>query len=375
MIYRRGKKGMMWMRFRFAGRFIHESTRTTSKTVAREAERQRRRDLELSWNRIERRSLPPTFERASSAWLAAEKPHLAERTYQIYEVAVRCHLNPALGPRLLCDIGAATIASYQAKRKAADASARTINKELQVLRQILKRHKLWANLQGDVKFEREHCDIGKALSREDEKKLLAACASNTLLNAVVTIALNTALRKNEIRTLHWNQIDFDKRTVTVGKAKTASGSGRVIPLNQPAFEALIKWAGRLVESKADDYVFPACEAAGIERPHPDRERVDSSRPIKSWRSAWRAALKRASLELRFHDLRHTCITKLAESQASEQTLMAIAGHVSRKMIEHYSHIRMAAKRTAVDAIVEGGVNQNVNQLKPAAPIDAAKILN
>ena len=375
MIYRRGKKGMMWMRFRFAGRFIHESTRTTSKTVAREAERQRRRDLELSWNRIERRSLPPTFERASSAWLAAEKPHLAERTYQIYEVAVRCHLNPALGPRLLCDIGAATIASYQAKRKAADASARTINKELQVLRQILKRHKLWANLQGDVKFEREHCDIGKALSREDEKKLLAACASNTLLNAVVTIALNTALRKNEIRTLHWNQIDFEKRTVTVGKAKTASGSGRVIPLNQPAFEALIKWAGRLVESKADDYVFPACEAAGIERPHPDRERVDSSRPIKSWRSAWRTALKRASLELRFHDLRHTCITKLAESQASEQTLMAIAGHVSRKMIEHYSHIRMAAKRTAVDAIVEGGVNQNVNQLKPAAPIDAAKILN
>jgi hypothetical protein len=38
------------------------------------------------------------------------------------------------------------------------------------------------------------------------------------------------------------------------------------------------------------------------------------------------------------------ITKLAESQASEHTLMAIAGHVSRKMIEHYSHIRMEAKR-------------------------------
>jgi integrase len=85
--------------------------------------------------------------------------------------------------------------------------------------------------------------------------------------------------------------------------------------------------------------------------------------------AWRAALKRAGLQFRFHDLRHTCITKLAESQASEQTLMAIAGHVSRKMIEHYSHIRMEAKRTAVDAIatqqsktsIEAGVNQNVHQ--------------
>jgi integrase len=55
-------------------------------------------------------------------------------------------------------------------------------------------------------------------------------------------------------------------------------------------------------------------------------------PRPTWtRSAWRAALKRAGLKLRFHDLRHTCITKLAESQASEQTLMAIAGHVSRSM--------------------------------------------
>jgi integrase len=70
--------------------------------------------------------------------------------------------------------------------------------------------------------------------------------------------------------------------------------------------------------------------------------------------AWRAALKRAKLQIRFHDLRHTCITKLAESQASEQTLMAIAGHVSRKMIEHYSHIRMEAKRAALDAIAKPG---------------------
>jgi len=76
-------------------------------------------------------------------------------------------------------------------------------------------------------------------------------------------------------------------------------------------------------------------------------------------------------------LRHTCITKLAESQASEHTLMAIAGHVSRKMIEHYSHIRMEAKRVALDAIAkpasegvsEAGVAQNwaqsPNHEKPA----------
>ena len=84
--------------------------------------------------------------------------------------------------------------------------------------------------------------------------------------------------------------------------------------------------------------------------HPTSQRIDASRPIKSWRTAWRAALKRAGLQIRFHDLRHTCVTKLAEGQASEQTIMAIAGHLSRTMLEHYSHIRMAAKRAALGAI-------------------------
>ena len=45
---------------------------------------------------------------------------------------------------------------------------------------------------------------------------------------------------------------------------------------------------------------------------------------------------------RFHDLRHYAITELAESQASDQTITAIAGHVSPKMLVHYSHVRVAA---------------------------------
>jgi integrase len=242
-----------------------ESSKSESKTVAKDAERVRRRELQESWNQIKRRTLPPTLECGGYAWLEAEKPHLAVRTYEIYEAALRCHLKPALGPSLLCDIDAARFASYQAKRKTEGASARTLNKEFQVLRQILKRHKLWANLQGDVRFERESdINIGQAMTEEEEARLLASCRSNVLLHTVVTLALNTALRKNEIRTLKWGQIDIFKRTLKVGKAKTEGGSGRLIPLNPPAYAALVKWTSRFSQSKGEDYVFPACEAAGIE---------------------------------------------------------------------------------------------------------------
>ena len=76
-----------------------------------------------------------------------------------------------------------------------------------------------------------------------------------------------------------------------------------------------------------------------------------ARPITSWRTAWRKLTRKAGLAgLRFHDLRHHAITELAESGASEQTIMAIAGHVSRRMLERYSHIRLEAKRNALEAL-------------------------
>jgi integrase len=56
--------------------------------------------------------------------------------------------------------------------------------------------------------------------------------------------------------------------------------------------------------------------------------------------------------VRIHDLRHTFITKLAESGAGDEVIMAIAGHVSRAMLSRYAHIRTEAKRRALEAIAK-----------------------
>jgi integrase len=78
---------------------------------------------------------------------------------------------------------------------------------------------------------------------------------------------------------------------------------------------------------------------------------DPTRHVKSWRSAWRTLTKKAGLSgFRFHDLRHCAITQLAENGTSDSTIMAIAGHVSRRMLERYSHVRMEAKWTAMEAL-------------------------
>jgi hypothetical protein len=66
------------------------------------------------------------------------------------------------------------------------------------------------------------------------------------------------------------------------------------------------------------------------------------------------------------DSRHTLITELAESGAGDQTIMDIAGHVSRQMLKHYSHIRMQAKREALEAV--GKKQQEAEKNKKAEEV-------
>jgi integrase len=372
MIYKRGKSGIYSYRFRFAGRMIHESARTRSKTLAREAERQRRRELEERINGIVKRALPPTFEVAARKWMESRAHAVAKNTLS---EARRCmkHLLPAFGPRLICDITPDDIAAYQRRRLQSGAQGRTVNLEIGELRKVLKANDAWLPFVGKYRKLNERTDVGIALSPEQERALLqATSAIDSACHTATVLCLNTAMRSDEIRRLRWSQIDLEKRTLVVGHSKSEAGTGRAIPLNVTAWQVLVRWAGRYPGALPEHYVFPGCES----------KRIDPTRP-GGWRSAWRSALKQAGFHCRFHDLRHTCITKLAESQSSEQTLMAIAGHVSKRMLEHYSHIRMAAKRTALDGLVsiperpvfEEGVHQNVHQVQVGIFEASPKSLN
>jgi integrase len=72
-----------------------------------------------------------------------------------------------------------------------------------------------------------------------------------------------------------------------------------------------------------------------------------------WDTAWRALRDAAGLPgFRFHDLRHTVITELAEMGVADHVLESITGHLTRRMLEHCSHIRIDAKRQALDALDE-----------------------
>ena len=88
-------------------------------------------------------------------------------------------------------------------------------------------------------------------------------------------------------------------------------------------------------------IWPACQWG----------KLDPTKPIKKWDTAWRSLREAASLAgLRFHDLRHTIITEMAEMGVPDHVMESITGHLSRRMLEYYSKIRLEAKRKALDEL-------------------------
>ena len=237
---------------------------------------------------------------------------------------------------------------YQTQRKETGVCGRTINLEVGLLRRVLKKFKGWARIADDVHMLREEAKPAQVLLPEEKAHLLGVLQTrpeweNAYCSA--TLALQTTMRGCELRGLLWGDVDLIEKKLTIRRESTKTNAGaRVIPLNRDAMAALVRLrqrASQHSEVQLGDFVFPACEDG----------KINPAKPMKGWRTAWRSGTKAAGLKgLRFHDLRHQAITELAENGLSDQTVMSIAGHVSTKMLNHYSHIRLESKRKAVEVL-------------------------
>lgn len=353
MLYRRGR--IWWYKFKFAKRVIQESSKSDSKDVARRAELKRRRDVEEGFHGLRKREPPQTLKAAAAAWLETKKPTLAPKSYLIERTNLG-HLLPVLGQRLLNEIDASDVSRYQQHRLKEKAAPKTVNLEVGTLRAILRRHRLWANVQPDVRMLAAPDDIGKALNPKEEKRLVDACAesrSRSLLPAVL-LALNTGMRYSELRLLRWQQVDLEKRTVRVGKSKTEAGTGRAIPLNDRATKILNFWTDQFPSRKPEHFVFPSERygAAG-DKFEPCVYDTDPTRSLRSWKEAWESAKKSADVTLRFHDLRHTCVTRMLEGGAPLSVVASILGWsaaTTARMAKRYGHIGQSAQRQAVSVL-------------------------
>jgi len=364
-VYPRGPKKIYYTDFWFGGQRIQESTKTTRLTIAREYEKQRRLSLERARAGLpveEPRQRIRSVKDCTKKYAAEHRGRPKTKLWIAQRVAP---LERLLGNRLLVDLTEDGIREYMKTRAAEGSGGRTVNMEVAMLARAIG--STWKTLWPRIRKNEERADVGVALSVEEESKLLKAAATSRSrdFETYVRLLLLTAMRPDrEALNMQWRQVDFDNQWVVVGRSKTAAGEGRIIPMNEELLALLKNHADlhihRYGELHPDDYLFSRFKPAPADPKH----------HAGSFKKAWGTACRLAGIDVRMYDCRHTMLTKLAESGASDGTIMAIAGHLSRKMLERYSHIRMKAKRAAMGMVrteLLASVRTEVPEKVPTAP--------
>jgi len=364
-------------------------------------EKEKARLVEISQGRagVRGAAAQASFSAAADAYIDERALHSAEKSCRTDRERSQ-PLRKVFGTMPLKKITAQAVLDYQKTRRAT-VSGRTVNLEVGLLRRVLKKNRAWARIAEDIRMLPEQPKEARVLALPEKERLLLVAKSKPewqIAYSAAILALNTTCRSCELRGLRWKDVDWTDMNITIRRSSTKTNAGaRVIPMNADALVVLMelrdraeKLRKRAEERKresegkkpkcnpADEFVFPACEHGNF----------DASKHMKNWRTAWRSlthavtcstcgtiqrpattckteecganieGLKSPFEGLRFHDLRHQAITELAENGVPEQTLMGIAGHVSRRMLDHYSHARLAAKRTALDGLTSQSTSQN-----------------
>lgn len=172
------------------------------------------------------------------------------------------------------------------------------------------------------------------LSDEERERLFAVAnvSSWPKLYALILMALTTGARKGELLSLRWRDVDIDKGVASVTTSK--NGEPRVLPLTQTLVRELLRF-----------------------RRQPDRLVFESPRiPGKpmSVEMPWRKALIDAKIEnFRFHDLRHSCASYLAQSGASLLEIADVLGHRQVSVVRRYAHLSVDSKAALVRRVLGG----------------------
>lgn len=166
------------------------------------------------------------------------------------------------------------------------------------------------------------------LKEDEEKRLFKALPD--YLKGIVIVALNTGLRKSNILELKWEQVNFDFKFIEILENK--GNKHLLIPLN----EKLIQFFNNIPENKRKGYIFI---------------NPDTGLPYKDIKRAWTSSLKAANIEnFRFHDLRHTVGTRLAEQLVPVNVIKELLGHSDVHTTMRYVHSTQGAKLQALNKL-------------------------
>lgn len=168
------------------------------------------------------------------------------------------------------------------------------------------------------------------LSEKEEATLLAFAPD--YFRPAIVISINSGLRDAELRKLTWADVDFERGVLTIRHTK--SKRDRVVPMN----ETLRRTLQQIPRHMTCPHVFTNAKT-GRMLTHGFNN------------TTWKKTLKRAGItKLRWHDLRHTFASRLAQKGVPLQVIKELLGHSTLQMVLRYAHLQQQNLRDAVAAL-------------------------
>jgi integrase len=275
-----------------------------------------------------------TLEALAERYLA-HKANGKKRSLRDDTRILKRRIIPAFGKSLSARaLSTERIAQYEEKRLG-QVSAYTVANELGVLRHMLRLARKWGIIRHvpEIELPRKPEHRQRYLDLNEIQRLMAACtvSKNPHLAAIVTIAINTGMRKAEIMGLEWERVDLSTSRITLYQTK--NGKARGVPINRAVYEALV--AIQPDAALRHGWVF-------------------TTRNARAWgqiRTAFAKACERAGLKgFRFHDLRHTCASHMVMRGRSLQEVKEVLGHSDLKLTLRYAHLSPRHLLAAVGAL-------------------------
>lgn len=223
---------------------------------------------------------------------------------------------------------------WQAKRINSGISPWTVKRDIAALRSMMSKAVEWgyldthplANLKAPKAPDNSRI---RYLSDDEEKRLLSALRADSTpahLRAIVTVAMNTGLRRGELLKMDWSSVDLDAKRLTVTAQTAKSSKVRHVPLNKKALAALKAW----------------------KKPMDRKGAVFGLTDIKK---SWHTLLRLAEItDFRYHDIRHHFASKLVMAGIDLNTVRELLGHSDIRMTLRYAHLAPEHAAAAVEVL-------------------------
>ena len=235
---------------------------------------------------------------------------------------------------------------FQTERMEKGNKPATINRLVATLKHMFTKAEEWEMVGEEaakrirkVKLLEENNKRLRFLSREECDLLLEKCEPH--LRPIVTVALNTGMRKAEILSLKREQVDFRHGFILLDKTK--NGERREIPMNGTVRQVLQAQIKRL----DIPYIFYD-EKTG--------------EPYRECKRSFATACRRAGIkDFRFHDLRHCFASHLVMKGIDITTVKELLGHKTLTMTLRYAHLAPSHKVRAVEVLDDLTIDQSTAQ--------------